>query len=63
MIERTQISSISGFYGCLWVIKEDDKFYMVMDDISCNLNDRNEWDEINETLYNELLNHETKSKK
>jgi hypothetical protein len=62
MIEKTQISSISGYYGSLWIIKEDKKYYMVTDDISCDLNNKKDWDEINESLYNELLNHENKPK-
>ena len=56
----TRIWLIENHYGNLWVKSDENKYYMLMEDFyksiesSCIIDD-NEWDEITEGLYNELI--------
>ena len=56
----TRIWLIDNYYGNLWVKSDKDKYYMLMEDVGRNVEgswiiDYDEWDEITEALYNELI--------
>ena len=50
---QTRIGNISNYYGGLNIKKEKNKYYWGIENW-----DGTEWEEIPETLYNELLNFE-----
>jgi hypothetical protein len=49
-----RIGKIENYYGGLYVKEVENKYYWTIEDYFGN-----KWEEISETLYNELLKHET----
>ena len=54
------IETVGNYYGNLNITNHDNKYYMIIQNYDTDLDDLNEWDEISETLYNELLKHKNK---
>jgi len=52
---ETRIGKISNYYGGLWVKQEGRRYYFSIENYAGD-----EWEEISETLYNELLKHNKK---
>jgi len=54
----TKIKRIWYCYGNLWVKSDKDRFYMLMENYNMDMeydDPTEEWDEITEVLYNELI--------
>lgn len=51
------IGYIGNYYGGLFVKKENDKFYWIIENYDTDFDDITEWEEISESLYNELIKH------
>jgi hypothetical protein len=54
----TKIKSMWSYYGYLWVKSDKDRFYMLMENYNMDMeydDPTEEWDEITEALYNELI--------
>lgn len=52
-----EIGNIGNYYGGLNVKKENDKFYWIIENYNTDFNDISLWEEISESLYNELIKH------
>ncbi len=59
-IQLKSIGAIGNYYGGLYITKYNDKFYWIIENYDTNFNDITEWDEIPESLYNELLTQQWK---
>ena len=51
------IGNIGNYYGGLVVKKENDKFYWIIENYNTDFDDISRWEEISESLYNELIKH------
>jgi hypothetical protein len=52
---ETRIGTIGNYYGCLYVMKKEDRFYWGIENY-----DVTDWQEITEELYNNLISFEEK---
>jgi len=50
------ITSIGNYYGNLFIKKTSSGYYWIIQNYDTNFDDLDEWDEISEQLYKELLN-------
>jgi hypothetical protein len=60
-IETTGIGKIGNYYGGLIVAKHQSKFYWIIEDYDTDLQDLKEYEEIPESLYNELIKFNSKN--
>ena len=54
-METIGIGNIGNYYGGLHIAKDDDKFYWLIENYDTDFSDRSEFEEIPESLYNELI--------
>ena len=54
-MERTVIDLIGNYYGYLNVMTLDGKFYWCIENYNTDLENLEDWEEINEELYNSII--------
>lgn len=52
-----RIGHIGNYYGGLHIKEKNGKYYWIIENHDTNFDNINEWQEIDESLYNELLNY------
>lgn len=60
-MERKSIGSIINYYGGLFVMKHEGKYYWIIEDHDTIFDDIEQWEEIEKPLYDQLLIHEQRS--
>lgn len=56
-MDAITIHGIGNVYGGLEIKKEDNKYYWLIEDYNTNLDNIDQYEQIPETLYNELYRH------
>lgn len=56
--KRQQVGTIGSYYGGLWVAKQDDKYYWCIENWNTDLDDVEEYTEIDREVYDVLIKHE-----
>ena len=52
---KQQVGTIGNYYGGLWIAKQGDKYYWCIENWNTDLDDVEEYEEIDKKLYNILL--------
>lgn len=52
------IGKIGNYYGGLYIKKENNKFYWIIENHDTEFNNTDEWEEISENLYLSLIKEE-----
>jgi len=56
-MENTRVLGIGNYYGGLHISEVAGKFYFIIENYDTDFEDLDEWQEINESLYNQLKIH------
>lgn len=59
----TSIGNIKNFYGGLYVMKHEGKYYWIIEDHDTDWDDLAKWSEIEKELYDSLMAHENRRSK
>lgn len=54
-MRKTRIGTIGNYYGNLYITKYNAKFYWIIENHSTDFNRIDQWEEIPQSLYDELL--------
>lgn len=58
-IEKEKIGKITNYYGDLYAMKRDGKYYWIINDVAINF-ELDQWEEIDKELYDALIAHNQK---
>jgi len=61
-MEKIRIKGIGNYYGGLNVIEVAGKYYFIIENYDTDFEELDEWQEISESLYSELLKHNDNTK-
>ena len=53
--KKLRVGSIGNYYGGLYVKTENNKYYWIIENYDTEFNNIDEWEEINENLYLQLI--------
>ena len=56
-IKKTGIGEIGNYYGGVYVCNHNGKYYWIIENFDTDFDNIEEWEEISEQLYTELINH------
>lgn len=55
-----KVGNIGNYYGGLYVQKKENKYYWIIENYDTEFDNLEEWEEISENLYNELIGNNKK---
>ena len=62
-MERKLIGTVCNYYGGLYVMEKDGKYYWVIENHSTDFSDIDHWDECDKKLYDALIAYEERRRK
>ena len=60
-MEKKQIGSISNYYGGLYIMKNDKKYYWLIENYSTDFDSLSDWVEIDKELYDALNSYDLRN--
>jgi hypothetical protein len=61
-VPKIDIGNVGNVYGGLVVMRIGDSFYWIIEGVGNDLDNLDDWEEIDEELYNLLIKHNNKIK-
>jgi len=61
-VPKIDIGNVGNIYGGLVVMRIGDSFYWIIEGVGNDLDNLDDWEEIDEELYNLLIKHNNKIK-
>jgi len=62
-MEKKSIGEIFNYYGRLYVIEKDGKYYWIIENWDTDFEDLKDWDECDKELYDALIAYEERREK
>lgn len=63
MKNKKQIGKVGNYYGGLFIMKKDGKYYWVVENYDTDFDNLEHWDECDKKLYDALVSYENRRKK